>query len=83
MSMWIVLGLVAGFIANLIVNRQGEGFLLDIALGIAGALVSGLIFHAFGAAGVTCFNAWSLLVVVYGAIVVLFIHHALFRQPAL
>lgn len=38
---WIILGLIAGFIASKIVNKQGEGFLLDIVLGIVGALVGG------------------------------------------
>jgi uncharacterized membrane protein YeaQ/YmgE (transglycosylase-associated protein family) len=37
---WIILGLIAGFIGSKIVNRQGQGFWLDIALGIIGALVA-------------------------------------------
>jgi len=79
---WIVLGLIAGFIASQIVNRQGEGLFLDIVLGIVGALVGGFIFSAFGAVGVTGFNLWSLVVAVCGAIIVLFIYHALFRRGA-
>ena len=55
---WLVLGLIAGFIASKIVNRKGEGFLLDIVLGIVGALVGGFIFNAFGAAGVTGFRPY-------------------------
>lgn len=73
---WIILGLIAGFIASKVVNRQGEGFILDIVLGIIGAIVGGFIFNAFGGAGVTGFNAYSLLVAVIGAIVVLVIYHA-------
>jgi uncharacterized membrane protein YeaQ/YmgE (transglycosylase-associated protein family) len=38
---WIVLGLIAGFIASKIVDAQGKGFFLDIALGIVGALLEG------------------------------------------
>ena len=38
---WIVLGLIAGFIASKLVNRTGEGMLLDIVLGIVGAVVGG------------------------------------------
>jgi uncharacterized membrane protein YeaQ/YmgE (transglycosylase-associated protein family) len=41
---WIVLGLLAGFIASKIVNRHGSGFLLDILLGIVGAVVGGWLF---------------------------------------
>lgn len=74
---WIVLGLVAGFIASKIVNKQGEGFFLDIVLGIIGAIVGGFIFSAFGASAVTGFNAYSLIVAVVGAIVVLWIYHAI------
>jgi uncharacterized membrane protein YeaQ/YmgE (transglycosylase-associated protein family) len=50
---WIVLGLVAGFIGSKIVNKTGEGILLDIVLGIVGAVVGNWLFNTFGAAGVT------------------------------
>jgi uncharacterized membrane protein YeaQ/YmgE (transglycosylase-associated protein family) len=80
---WIVLGLIAGFIASKLVNKQGEGFLLDIVLGIVGALVGGFIFVQFGAAGVTGFNIYSLLVAVIGAVIVLFLYHALFARRSI
>ncbi len=74
---WIILGLIAGFIASRIVNKAGEGFLLDIVLGIIGAVVGGFIFSAFGAAGVTGLNLYSLIVAIVGAIVVLWLYHAI------
>jgi uncharacterized membrane protein YeaQ/YmgE (transglycosylase-associated protein family) len=74
---WIVLGLIAGFIASKIVNKRGEGLLRDILLGIVGALVGGWLFHTFGAAGVTGLNLYSLLVAVVGAVVLLVIYHAI------
>ena len=74
---WIVLGLVAGFIASKIVNRSGEGPLLDIVLGVVGALVGGFLFNIVGAAGVTGFNLWSILVAVAGAVVLLLAYHAI------
>jgi uncharacterized membrane protein YeaQ/YmgE (transglycosylase-associated protein family) len=74
---WIVLGLVAGFIASKIVNKQGEGFFLDIVLGIVGAVIGGFIFEQFGAAGVTGFNIYSMIVAVVGAIILLVIYHAI------
>jgi uncharacterized membrane protein YeaQ/YmgE (transglycosylase-associated protein family) len=77
---WIVLGLISGFIASKIVNKSGEGVLLDIALGIIGAVVGGFLFQNFGMAGVTGVNIYSILVAVVGAIVVLVIYHALFRR---
>jgi uncharacterized membrane protein YeaQ/YmgE (transglycosylase-associated protein family) len=77
---WIVLGLIAGFIGSKIVNRTGEGIILDIVLGIVGAVVGGFLFHLFGAQGVTGLNLWSLLVAVVGAVVFLLVYHALFRR---
>jgi uncharacterized membrane protein YeaQ/YmgE (transglycosylase-associated protein family) len=74
---WIILGLIAGFIASKIVNKTGEGVLLDIILGIAGALVGGYLFNVFGAVGVTGFNLWSMLVAVIGAMVILVVYHAI------
>jgi uncharacterized membrane protein YeaQ/YmgE (transglycosylase-associated protein family) len=77
---WIVFGLIAGFIASKIVNKSGEGLLLDILLGIVGAVVGGYIFAFFGHVGVTGFNLYSLFVAVVGAIVVLLVYHALVRR---
>ena len=77
---WIVLGLIAGFIASKIVNRQGEGLILDIILGIVGGLVGGFLFSLIGAAGVTGFNLYSMLVAIVGAVVVLWIYHAVFGR---
>jgi uncharacterized membrane protein YeaQ/YmgE (transglycosylase-associated protein family) len=79
---WIVFGLIAGFIASKIVNSSGEGPLLDIVLGIVGSVVGGYIFNFFGHVGVTGFNLYSLFVAVVGAIVVLWIYHAVFRRSA-
>jgi uncharacterized membrane protein YeaQ/YmgE (transglycosylase-associated protein family) len=74
---WLVLGLIAGFIASKIVNHTGSGVIMDIVLGVVGAFVGGLIFSFFGATGVTGFNIYSAIVAVIGAVVVLFIYHAL------
>ena len=77
---WIVLGLVAGFIGSKIVNKSGEGILLDIILGIVGAVAGGWLFNTFGAAGVTGLNLYSLLVAVVGAVIVLVAYHAIRRM---
>jgi len=76
---WIVLGLIAGFIASKIVNQQGEGIFLDIVLGIVGSIVGGLVFRLFGAAGVSGVNLYSLIVAVIGAIITLLLYHAVRR----
>jgi uncharacterized membrane protein YeaQ/YmgE (transglycosylase-associated protein family) len=79
---WIVLGLIAGFIGSKIVNRSGEGVILDIVLGVIGAVVGGFLFNQFGAAGVTGLNLYSLVVAVIGAIVVLILYHMVIRGTA-
>ena len=80
---WLILGLIAGFIGSKIVNRSGEGLLLDIVLGIVGAVVGGFLFTTFGAAPVTGLNIYSLVVAVIGAIVVLVVYHAVFGRRTL
>lgn len=77
---WILLGLVAGFIGSKLVNKTGEGLVMDIVLGVVGAVVGGFIFNMFGGAGVTGLNLYSLVVAVIGAVVVLLIYHAVVRR---
>jgi len=74
---WIVLGLIAGFIASKLVNKSGEGMLLDILLGIVGAVLGGWLFNAFGMQGVTGLNVYSVAVAVIGATVFLVAYHSL------
>ena len=76
---WIVLGLIAGFIASKIVNKAGEGLIMDIVLGIVGALIGGWLFSIIGQAGITGFNIYSMFVAVLGAIGVLLAYHAVRR----
>ncbi len=80
---WIILGLIAGFIGSRIVNKSGEGLVLDIVLGIVGAIVGGYLFSLLGAAPVTGFNLYSMFVAVVGAILVLVIYHAIFGRRSL
>jgi uncharacterized membrane protein YeaQ/YmgE (transglycosylase-associated protein family) len=77
---WIVLGLIAGFISSKLVNKTGEGFFLDIALGIVGAVIGGWLFNLFGMRGVTGLNVYSLIVAVIGAVVFLVVYHAIRRR---
>jgi len=77
---WIVLGLISGFIASKIVNKTGEGMILDILLGIVGAVVGGWLSHLFGMPGVTGLNLYSMVIAVIGAAVFLIVYHALIRR---
>jgi uncharacterized membrane protein YeaQ/YmgE (transglycosylase-associated protein family) len=79
---WLILGLIAGFIASKLVNRQGEGMAMDIVLGIVGAVVGGFIANMLGFHGITGFDLYSILVSVLGAVVVLIVYHAATRRSS-
>ena len=74
---WIMLGLIAGFIGSKIVNRQGQGLMLDIALGVVGAIVGGVLFSLLGATGITGLNIYSMIVAIIGSVAFLWAYHAL------
>jgi uncharacterized membrane protein YeaQ/YmgE (transglycosylase-associated protein family) len=80
---WLGLGLIAGFIASRIVKHQGSGVIMDIVLGVVGALVGGFLFSFFGAHGVTGFNLYSMGVAIVGAVVVLWVNHLLVGRKSL
>jgi len=69
---WLVIGAIAGWLASMVMktNRR-QGLLMDIIVGIVGALIGGFIFNQLGTPGVTGFNIWSLFVAFTGAIVLL------------
>jgi uncharacterized membrane protein YeaQ/YmgE (transglycosylase-associated protein family) len=78
---WIILGLIAGFIAGKILNRTGSGLIMDLVLGMVGAAVGGFIFSGlFGMSGVTGLNIWSIIVSVIGAVIVLWIYEKLIAK---
>lgn len=80
---WIVLGLIAGFIGGKIVNKSGQGFLMNVVLGIVGAVVGGFIVSTLGVGGpVSGINIYSIIVAVLGAVVVLWIYNAMSGRRA-
>jgi uncharacterized membrane protein YeaQ/YmgE (transglycosylase-associated protein family) len=76
---WIILGLIAGFVASKIVNKTGEGFFLDIALGVIGSIIGGWLFGVFGKPGVSGLNLYSFFVAIVGAVTLLVVYHAIRR----
>ena len=76
---WVVLGIVAGFVASKIVNKSGEGLIRDLILGVIGAVVGGWIMERFGEAGVSGLNLYSFVVAIVGSIIVLVVFHAIRR----
>lgn len=79
---WLIMGLISGFIASKLVNKQGEGALMDIVLGIVGAFVGGFIAKPLGFDGISGFDIRSILISVVGAVVVLVVYHALQKRGA-
>jgi uncharacterized membrane protein YeaQ/YmgE (transglycosylase-associated protein family) len=74
---WIIFGAITGWLASLIVNKRGEGCFLNIGLGLVGALVGGAIFRAVAHFDMFGFNLTSMFVAILGAVVVLFLWHAI------
>jgi uncharacterized membrane protein YeaQ/YmgE (transglycosylase-associated protein family) len=79
---WIVVGLIGGFLASKVVNREGEGLLRDVLLGVVGGVVGGWVFHALGEPGAYGVNLYSIVVAFVGAVIFLVLYHALFGSRA-
>ena len=82
MIVWILLGLALGLIASKVVRTTGEGIVVDILLGIVGAVIGGWLSNLFGGTGVSGFNidsVYSAGIAAIGAIILLALYHAFFR----
>jgi uncharacterized membrane protein YeaQ/YmgE (transglycosylase-associated protein family) len=78
---WIILGLIAGFVASKLVNKSGSGILLDLVIGIVGALVGGEIGAKLGFGGLETFRSpWTWLLSILGAVIVLWIYNMVARR---
>ncbi len=72
---WIVMGFLAGLAVNKLLNRRGEKAIIEIALGVAGAVICGWLFSRFGGLDATGLTLWSLAVPAAGAVVLLAAWH--------
>jgi uncharacterized membrane protein YeaQ/YmgE (transglycosylase-associated protein family) len=78
---WVILGGFAGWLAGWAVGvSPRQGCLVDIVIGIVGALIGGTLFTLIGGAGFTGFNLWSLFVAFIGAVILLLIIRALGKK---
>ena len=81
---WIIIGALAGWLASIAMKTNREqGLLLDIVVGIVGALIGGFVFNALGIGGVTGFNLWSLFVAFIGAVILLAVLRAVSGRSAI
>jgi uncharacterized membrane protein YeaQ/YmgE (transglycosylase-associated protein family) len=70
--LWIILGAFAGWVASNIMRTNSEqGLLGDVIVGSLGAVIGGFIMNALGRAPITGFNAYSFLVALLGAVILL------------
>ena len=72
---WLIVGLIAGFLASMIMRGGGYGIIGDIIVGIVGAFIGGLIASALGLSGSTGFIG-SIIVAIIGAIILIAILRA-------
>jgi uncharacterized membrane protein YeaQ/YmgE (transglycosylase-associated protein family) len=77
---WIVIGLVTGFIGSRVLNKTGRGLGRDCLIGIVGAFISGFLANLLGKPGGPGLDLYSLVVAAVGAVVFMFVYHALFRR---
>lgn len=78
--LWIVFGALVGWIASLVMKTDAQqGVVMNVVVGIAGAIIGGWIMSAFGQADVSGFNPYSFMVALLGAVVLIVIVKALRR----
>ena len=78
---WLVVGLIAGFLAKYVVPGEGPGGVVgDIVIGVIGAILGGWLFNAFGHSATTGINFYSIFVAFIGAVILLFIGRTLSRR---
>lgn len=70
--LWILFGAFVGWVGSLIMGTDGQqGIILNIVVGIVGAIAGGYIMNFFGESGVTGFNLYSFMVSLIGAVALL------------
>lgn len=73
---------MVGFLASKIAKRHGDGIVLDLSLGVVGALVGGYLFTRFSVIPSHELNIYGVLAAIAGAVLVLFINHGVRRAFA-
>ena len=74
---WVVVGLIAGWLAGMVTGRRQEGCITKVAVGVIGALIGGALANAAGFEGIDEFGLRSILIAAVGATVFLFVLEAI------
>lgn len=78
---WIILGGLAGWLASKIMRTDAEqGIVMNVVVGIVGALIGGFVVQTLGGTPITGFNLWSFLVALLGSVILLWIYRAVARR---
>lgn len=81
--LWIIFGALVGWVASIFMKTDEEqGALMNIVVGIVGAVLGGFLMNIFGQPGVTGFNFYSLFVALLGAIILLWVYRAFTHRKA-
>ncbi len=75
--LWIILGLLAGWLASIVTKTSRQNVLMDMILGILGALIGGFIMNILGFSGITGFNIYSIIVAIIGAVILIWLGRSL------
>ena len=78
---WIVIGGLAGWIANMLMKTDGS-LVKNVVTGVVGALVGGFVMSFFGAAGFTGFNLGSFVVALVGSVILIAVINVLTGKRA-
>jgi uncharacterized membrane protein YeaQ/YmgE (transglycosylase-associated protein family) len=72
--LWIIFGGLVGWVASMVMGTDGQqGIILNVVVGIIGAVIGGYIMSALGEGGVSGFNLYSFIVALVGAVVLIWI----------
>lgn len=70
---WLVVGVLAGWIANMLMGKGSSGLIGNLILGVIGAFVGGFLMSFLNMGGVNGISVWSIIVATLGACVLIFL----------
>jgi len=83
---WLIIGLIAGFLANVILRGSGRSMTSNIVIGLLGAIIGGFLFTVLGVQTPESLNGGitlryiDIIVAFLGAIIVIALFGGIFRR---